>query len=170
MCALTYLNADIKCNCDSQEIEKLDPAINENLHNIWKSYISYNENSREHKEDFCVYQKVIHAWENLGCPDGDYFKRTSELGDCVITKLKTWMMKCVIKGNQFYYTRFWTYEMESLLVNLFVKGDKSTGIPFLYGIGVLTKFENADPFGCILVDHPTEMTRIPAGYFYFLTG
>lgn len=143
------------------------------MHNIWKSYSSYNENFREENEDFWAYQKIMHALDDVCCPDGDYFKMTSELGDCVINKLKIWMMKCGIKGNQYYHTRFWTDEMKSLFnvrVNLVVKGDKTTGIPFLYGIGVLTKFDNTDPFGCILVDHPTGMTRIPAGYFYFLTG
>ncbi|KAK1367082.1 hypothetical protein POM88_042643 [Heracleum sosnowskyi] len=91
---------------------KLDFNTKETLREIWKSYGDFYEDSREHDMEFWAYQKVMHCWDLLNCPPGQYLYLMANVGKYVRDTLMNWTMKSNYTPNQFYTSDAIRLEME----------------------------------------------------------
>lgn len=161
-----------------QEILSLDHNTKETLHEIWQSYGDYYEDLREQDVDFWAYQKVVHCWDLLNCPQGHYFLMTAKFGKFVRDTLLNWTRKSMYTPNQFYTSKEIRGQLKMLfgvVVHLIVKADDdmeydpdSTEIPFLYSLCFLIDEDPTQVVWYKFHDHPTGKVKVPQGHLYLL--
>ncbi|KAK1367120.1 hypothetical protein POM88_042681 [Heracleum sosnowskyi] len=164
-----------------KEIYNLPSKMKETLHKIWKSYYSqylqFKKDAERRDISFWAYEKVVHCWDDVGLPRGEYFNTTAKVGDAVRCTLLRWMVKSDIRPNHFYDSVAWAEGMKDLYdadVHLVMKKDndindpEATMITYLQGMSLMMKVDNNA--GVSVMDHPLPLSKSVAwqGKFFLL--